>query len=207
MRMAAEVRAVGSLQEFFRSAVAGAMSKHGLQASDLTAYYVVNVMTVFSRSEQLFDEPGGRFGVKPVALMLAEAREAARPELRNCALQRIGDVSLFLAGFFSESLARRLVDVDYYIRMGGSAYGSLAEHVRGSARGHDFGAVFGELAAKFQAFVDVLNEIRDEAGGLGHPGILRLYELWLRTGSARAARLLREAGIEPNRELDADTRH
>jgi hypothetical protein len=207
MRMEGEVRAVGSLQEFFKGAVSEAMSKHGLEASDLTSYYVVNVLTVFARSEQLYDESGGRFGVKPIALMLAEARDAERADLRNCALQRIGDVSLFLAGFFSESLAQRLVDVDYYIRMGGSAYGSLAASVRGSARGRAFGAVFGELADKFQAFVDVLNEVRDDAGGLGHPGILRLYEIWLRTGSARAERLLRKAGIEPNRQLEVDTRH
>jgi hypothetical protein len=28
--------------------------------------------------------------------------------------------------------------------------------------------------------------------------VLRLYEVWLRTGSKRAAAKLREAGIEPN---------
>jgi hypothetical protein len=202
-----EVQAVGSLQEFFQGAVKTAMAQHGLEASELTAYYVVNMLTLFARSDELFDEDAGRFGVRPIALMLADAQDAPRPDLRNFTLQRIGDVSLFIAGFFSDSLARRIVDVDYYVRMGGSAYGSLAQYVRGSVRGRAFGSVFAELAQKFQDFVDVLNEVREQAGNQGAPDILRLYEIWLRTGSARAERKLRKAGIEPNRRLDVDTRH
>ena len=76
---------------------------------------------------------------------------------------RIGDISLFVAGFFGESLARRQVDVDYYVRMGGFAYGSLSDAVRRSVRGRVYTAVFAELAAKFQDFVDVLTEIREIA--------------------------------------------
>jgi hypothetical protein len=202
-----EVEPVGSLQEFFHGAVTEAMSRHGLRAGELTAYYIVNVLSLFARSDELFDPGAGRFGLKPIALMLAEARAAPRADLRNGTLQRIGDVSLFIAGFFSDSLARRLVDVDYYVKMGGSAYGSLADHIRGSARGRAFGEVFSELAHKFQDFVDVLHEVREEAMTHRDPDVLRLYELWLRTGSARAERQLRKIGIEPNRALNAETRH
>src|SRR5690606_26257217 len=115
--------------------------------------------------EVLYDGSDEGRTLKPLALLLAEAMEAPTVEERNFALQRIGDISLFVAGFFGESLARRQVDVDYYIRMGGSAYGSLSERVKGSVRGRVYTAVFAELAAKFQDFVDVLTEIRDEARG------------------------------------------
>jgi hypothetical protein len=67
--------------------------------------------------------------------------------------------------------------------------------------------VFAELAAKFRDFVDVLAEIRDTGKAAGDLDILRLYEVWLRTGSGRAARLLRRTGIEPNSSLNATTRH
>ena len=112
-----------------------------------------------------------------------------------------------MAGFFGESLGRKQVDIDYYIFMGGSAYSSLSESIRGSVRGQAHTAVFAELGAKFQDFVDVLTEVRDEARGNDDVDVLRLYEVWLKTGSARAARMLRRLGIEPNQALDGATRH
>jgi len=52
----------------------------------------------------------------------------------------------------------------------------------------------------------VLTEIR-ASGSAAALDVLRLYEVWLRTGSRRAAQLLREHGIEPNTTLNAATRH
>jgi hypothetical protein len=202
-----KVTPVWSLEEFFRNSVCSAMDRHGLSADDHTAYYVVSLLTLFARSEALYEGAEEGRTLRPLALILAEAMEARTAEERNFALQRIGDISLFVAGFFGESLARRQVDVDYYVRMGGSAYGSLSERVRGSVRGQVFTAVFAELASKFQDFVDVLSEVRDEARGNDDVDILRLYEVWLKTGSKRAERALRRLGIEPNRALDAMSRH
>lgn len=201
------VRPIASLQEFFKDSVEQAMEHQRVEADDLTAYYVVNLLTLFGRSEQLYEPLAGSIGLRPLALVLADAIEARDREERHHALQRVGDISLFVAGFLSDSLARRVVDVDYYVQMGGTAYGSLAESVRGTARGRAFGGVFAELAEKFQGFVDVLAEVRDGARGKDHEDLLRLYELWLKTGSRRAAGLLRRAGIEPNEALDAQTRH
>jgi len=53
----------------------------------------------------------------------------------------------------------------------------------------------------------VLAEIRDSARAADDHDILRLYEVWLKTGSLRAARVLRSLGIEPSASLDATTRH
>jgi hypothetical protein len=201
------VKPVASLEEFFRESVTTAMARQGVEANDHTAYYVVNLLTLFARSDALFDHDGEGVGLKPLAIMLADAADADSLEQRNHMLKRVGDISLFIAGFFQESLATKLVDIDYYIRMGGSAYGSLSENVGGSLRAAVFREIFAELALKFQRFVDVLADVRDGARSAEDMDILRLYEVWLRTGSARAERLLRELGIEPNRGLDAETRH
>ena len=83
------------------------------------------------------------------ALQAAGVRQ--RDELRQ-----VGDLSLFISGFFSDSLNRSLVDVDYYIQLGEHAYGSLARQGDGT-----FGDVFDELAGKFPAFVDVLGEVSE----------------------------------------------
>jgi hypothetical protein len=139
--------------------------------------------------------------------LLAEAAAAPDAQARNLVLQRVGDTSLFVAGFFQDAFARKLVDVDYYIDIGGAAYGSLSDSVRGTIRGRAFGVVFAELAAKFREFVDVLAEIRDSARAADDCDVLRLYEIWLKTGSLRAARVLRSFGIQPSSSLDATTRH
>jgi hypothetical protein len=127
--------------------------------------------------------------------MLKDALDASTEAERSQHLQRLGDVSLFIAGFFARSFARRLVDVDYHIAMGGRAYGALADRLRGGRRAV-LGQVFGELAAKFQPLVDALNEISDTAHAHTQADVLRLYEIWLKTGSRRAYGLLRSLGVD-----------
>src|SRR5690554_5929518 len=181
-RQDTRVEPVRSLQEFFKDSVCSAMTRQGVAADDHTAYYVVNLLTLFARSEVLYDGAGDGRSLKPLAAILAEAAEAEKAEEQNFALQRVGDISLFIAGFFAESLDRKPVDIDYYVNVGGSAYSSLSERVRGSVRGRVFASVFAELGVKFQDFVDVLMEVRDDARGHHDTDVLRLYELWLKTG-------------------------
>jgi hypothetical protein len=204
---AERVMPVKDLREFFLESVTQSMRRQGVEADDSTAYYVVSLLTLFSRSEAFYEDIDSRPGLKPLALMLVDAVEAANPGERAFALQRLGDVSLFVAGFFAESLADKIVDVDYYIAMGGGAYHSLSREIERTRRGSAFGPVFGELSCKFKEFVDVLADIRTRAQGHPERDVLRLYEIWLRTGSQRAERLLRQMGIEPNATLNGRARH
>jgi hypothetical protein len=200
------IRPVVSLQEFFKDSVAAAMVKQGVEADDHTAYYVVNLLTLFARHEALYEHSKTGPGLQPLALLLAEAAAAPDRDSRNAVLRRVGDTSLFVAGFLGDGFARKLVDIDYYIDMGGAAYGHLSAGIRGTAHGRALCDVFAELADKFRDFVDVLTEIRTCASAAAID-VLRLYEVWLRTGSPRAARVLREHGIEPNAGLNVATRH
>lgn len=191
-----QVLQVTSLEEFFREALHGAASRQQLALDDHTEHYVVNVLTTFSRADALFDATPEGPRLRPLALMLADAVEARTLAERDRALQRLGDVSLFMAGFFAHGFARRLVDVDYHIAMGGRAYSSLADGGRAGVR-RSFGGVFAELAAKFRELVDALNEIADAARPPCDDDLLRLYEIWMKTGSRRAEGRLRALGVEP----------
>jgi hypothetical protein len=102
-----------------------------------------------------------------------------------------------MSGFFSDSLSRRSVDIDYYVSMGEYAYGSL------SRRDEDaLGAVFAELARKFVPFMDVLSMVSEQAGARSSVDVLRIYEKWLRTGSARDGQRLADQGIVPNASIN-----
>ncbi len=188
---------VANLQDFFRTSIDDVIDKQGVDVDPHATHYVVNLLTLFSRSDDLYEDDGDTYGLRPLALMLADAADARTPEERTYSLQRIGDVSLFVAGFFADGLARQAVDLDYYIYMGGNAYGSLSDEVRGTFRGNAFAGIYEELACKFQVLVDVLNEVRDNAKPDSDVDLLRTYEVWLKTGSKRAEKLLRAQGVAP----------
>ena len=188
---------VRNLQDYFRTSIDDVVERQQVDIDPHAAHYVVNMLTLFSRSDELYQDEGDYYGLRPLALMLADAADAKSPEHRNQLLQRIGDVALFVAGFFADSLARRAVDIDYYINMGGNAYGSLSEEVRGTFRGNAVAHVYRELAIKFQSLVDVLNEVAEGPDGGSGSDLIRTFEVWRRTGSRRAERLLREQGVVP----------
>jgi hypothetical protein len=188
---------VRNLREFFRDAVQEALARRKVGIEDHTEHYVVNLLAMFARTEALFDATADGPRLKPLALMLADAACAPDGEQRTRALQRLGDVSLFVSGFLSHGFARRLVDVDYHIAMGGRAYGALAGSGGPGPRGRALAGVFAELAAKFQRLVDALNDVSEMSWRSSDRDLLRLYEVWLRTGSPRAHALLRERGVTP----------
>ena len=189
------VMRVRNLQDYFRTSIDDVVQRQKVDIDTHAAHYVVNMLTIFSRSDDLYEDDGEVYGLRPLALMLADAAGAESVDKRNALLQRIGDVALFVSGFFSDSLARKAVDIDYYIHMGGNAYGSLSEEVRGTFRGNAFADVYRELAIKFQLIVDILNEIAE--GPQADRDLLRTYDVWRRTGSKRAERLLRQSGVIP----------
>jgi hypothetical protein len=195
MSAAGNVLAIANLKEFFKDSLHGALLKQHVAVEHQTEHYVVNLLTLFARSEALFEDAPETRGTRPLALLLCEALETSCATQRNRALQRLGDVSLFVAGFFARSFATRLIDIDYHIAMGGCAYGTLA-HTTARGSGRALAAVFAELSEKFQPMVDALNDISESSYHHTDRDILRLYELWLKTGSARCYALLRRLGVQ-----------
>ena len=191
-----KVLAVANLREFFKDELHGALAKQHLEVEDQTEHYVVNVLTLFARSEALYEQTSEGARLKPLVVMLSEALEAPTSEDRNRGLQRLGDVSLFIAGFFSRGFARKLIDIDYHIAMGGRAYGTLAEALT-RGRSKVLGNVFAELAQKFQPLVDALHEVSECSYSHSDKDILRLYEIWLKTGSRRSYEILKRLGVNP----------
>lgn len=185
---------VANLTEFFRDSLDKALAHQHVSLDDHTAHYVVSLLTLYSRTEVSHADtrPGQRW--VGLADLLAQAAAAGTAAERAAILQRLGDVSLFIAGFFAHGFERRLIDVDYHIAMGGRAYGALAAApVTGPRRA--LCGVFGELARKFQFVVDAIGEISDSARQWSSKDVLRLYELWLKTGSRRAQGLLKDLGV------------
>jgi hypothetical protein len=173
--------------EYFRELVESTLEHQHVEASQLTAFYLVSLLAGFIHRDRTPAAVAGPLGVR-----LLTALQAGGSTQRE-GLKEVGDASLFISGFFAASLNRRLVDIDYYIGLGEQAYRSLARR-----SGETFSHVFDELAARFPVFVDVLGEISERTALTSNADLLRLYERWLRTGSRRSGDLLTSRGIVAN---------
>jgi hypothetical protein len=180
-----------SAVEYFKEMVDGALAHQGLTTHELTAFYVVQLLTSFLQRPVL----GENSDESPLAFRLAQAFESGGLRQRE-SLRQIGDAALFVSGFFSDSLNRKLVDVDYYVSIGGCAYSALSR-----VETDTFSTVYAELGEKFVGFVDVLSEVSERSSCSSNADLLRLYEKWVRTGSRRSGQLLVERGVVPNASL------
>lgn len=180
-----------TLVAYFKEMVEGALTNQGVeptQSTSPTAFYVVRLLTVFARADhqgQVCWDP------EPLAMRLGRALESCGREQRS-QLREIGDSSLFLVGFFGDSLHRKIVEPEYYMSLGEYAYGSLSQ-----CGGDALAPVFAELARRFITYVDVLQEVSRRSGLTSDGDLLKLYERWLRTGSGLSRQLLVEHGITP----------
>ncbi|WNG56414.1 hypothetical protein F0U59_17810 [Archangium gephyra] len=181
-----------SLKEFFKALLEEVIRRQKLAVGETTEFYLVNLLSEFACTDNLFSKgEDGRKEQEPLAVLYHRSLQQQRDE-RIRTLRRLGDVSLYQAGFFSGALRDSAVGQDYYIQMGGAAYGQLAD----LAPAAGFAAVYRELSARFRALVDVLEEIA--ARGLVHngpSGALKVYESWVRTGNDKLEQVLVDAGL------------
>src|SRR5689334_19349138 len=126
-----------SAVEYFKELVDEAMAHQRMAAQELTAFYVVQLLAGYLQRPDTDDAD------EPLALKLARALDSVGAAQR-ITLRQIGDMSLFVSGFFSDSLRRKVVDVDYYVTIGGYAYGALSRYETDT-----LSPVFAELARNF----------------------------------------------------------
>ncbi|MEO8700310.1 MAG: hypothetical protein ABI867_09715 [Kofleriaceae bacterium] len=182
-----DVTLAASVDEFFHEVVTEALHEVDLDASEPASWYLVGLLGDFTKA-RLTDE----------ALGMKLAQPSSDPGERVRTLKQVGDTSLYVAGYFAESLTRSLVDVDYYVGLGANAYKQLARQLGGRQSATPITEVYNELAERFPAFVDVLAMVRKRIAMAelnATTDIGRLYEIWLRTRDEWVEKKLKDAGV------------
>ncbi len=182
-------------QEYFRELVTESMGRQNVVAAPETEFYLVNLLNQFMTTDRLYatDSEGGH-KEEALVLLMKEALDTPEPTAQRAMFRYVGDVSLYFAGFFHERLSRKLVDLDYYVGMGGTAY----KHVAAREEERSLRSTYLELADKFSDFVEVFADMSCKTAAKTEKDLLRIYDLWVRTKSDRAAKTLQEAGILTN---------
>jgi hypothetical protein len=180
-----------NLQEYFREHVRRAIVNQHIELTEDSEFYVVNLLTELKKSEKLFQTVDGKPDDTPLALLLERAMHSDTTT-RVRTLKFLGDTALFVAGIFPERATRRFQTLDYYIRMGGGAYLSLASNMTTQ---RNFAEVFEEMGCKFRNLVSLLNEVGKSGREHSDLDLLDCYERFLATGDHRLREILQRAGI------------
>jgi hypothetical protein len=177
-----------SLRDFFRQAIASALELQAMQVGAATSTYLVELLCSFANAGPLLDQP------LVSALASAEQEVDAGRSIRR--LKRIGDQSLYVAGYFGDSLRSHELDQGYYSQLGSTAYRRLCRYLRHRERGTQLVVVFSELGDGFDRFIEVLTLVRHH-GEADAPDedLGRLYARWRQTRDPGLARRLRQAGM------------
>lgn len=181
-----------STKDFFNDVVQEAIVARKMNTFPLAQNYLVSILENYIHTHNLFDtqtENGKRTRetLAETFLKAQNSNSTVKIEL----LKKLGDVSLYVSGFFADSLSRKVVDVDYYVDMGETAYATLASEIKEDTSRK----VFKDFSSRFLEYVDLLTTISQKSLIQNDESILRLYEKYLKTGSELARETLEEKGI------------
>ena len=181
---AKKVLPVANLREFFNDSLHGTLRKQQVSVEDQTEHYVVNLLTLFARSEALYERtPRARASSRWSSCSAMRSRRPRRSDSppRACSAWATSRCS-------SRASSRRASHASSSTSTITSPW-AAAPTARSptppsAGRGACSARVRGAVQ-QFQPLVDALNELCESAYRHSDRDILRLYEIWLKTGSAR----------------------
>lgn len=177
---------ITSSAEHFNEMVEWGLHKRKLNVPVESKVYLVGILEKFLNTKNLFE-------TEPADTLAESFLKARNSELyiKNNILKNLADKTLYICGYFGDSLNRKLVDVDYYVDMGEMAYKELSA----STREEGLASVYFDYSKRFVKYVDVLTHISEYSFVKSDNSVLRLYERYLKTGSKLAQEKLAEMGV------------
>ena len=184
-----------SPRDYFDQVLDDAFYARKIKTESNVKGYLIEVLEHYLDAQNLFEsDQKDEFGKRKPTTLAELYLTAANADLRQKIelLKKLGDKSLYISGFFGDSLQRKIVDLDYYVNMGGSAYDTLSKTVDKRDPLRD---VFETISRRFVDFVEALTYISQNAMVSNNQSLLRLYDRYLQTGSTLAKEKLLEMGI------------
>ena len=172
------------LNSFFHEMVTEAIHRRNLSTYPLVSKYLVDLLKSFTSTSNFEME-------NTLAEMYLKALQEESQKIKYDKLKKLGELSLYISGFFGDSLKRKVVDIDYYAEIGGRAYDCLASETQEDT----YAKVYGEISIKFLDFVDVLTLVSQKSLIQSNEDLLRLYDRYISTGSKLAKEQLLEKGL------------
>jgi len=151
----------GNLQGFFFDGLSELNKKSLCPIPESIIYYSSDVLDKFALSEDFFETSDGKVREKILGMKLLEASSFSSQEQKKI-YKEIGDTSLILCGYFSESINKKIVDVQYYSKIGRMAYSHLNNV---TPRFLDIPHFYGMVATCFQSLTTLMNLLASKGKG------------------------------------------
>ncbi len=181
---------VNNAAEEIRQAVESSIQKRSLELSLEVKLYLAGLLESFVRSENPLKE----FDREPVTFKfhrLAQEKDKARKIEK---LQNLGDLCLYLTGFFPDFILKwGNNNIEYHVKIGSSAYWMLGEEFRSGE------VLFHELAQRFPELRLVIGDLRPQQFS-DNLSLLKAYEQWQKTGDPYYQSVLANKGIIPQKK-------
>lgn len=185
-----------SPRDYFRDQVCSAAQTLKLQLDGDVEFYLVNLLCEFINPAQLSIDEDMAVLDTPLAMMLKKAVESS-PDIQIKVYKRLGDTSLYFAGYFQDFFNRKTYDVGYYINMGAAAYGQTSALMRSHKNDSHFSKIYLSMAQDFRSLVNIVAEVSESTPLSKDRDLLTTYTRWQQTQSSKLRRILEEEGIIP----------
>ena len=183
---------ISSSTDYFIEIVEEAIVSRKIDTNPVVTKYLSDLLTHYVAADNLFAESAsGKKTQQTLAELYLRAGNTTDNRERIELLKRTGDQALYISGFFGDSLNRKIVDVDYYVNMGCSAYDTLAKAIREVS----FTMVYQEIAKKFVQFMDALSYISQRVMPQQRDNLLMLFSRSASVYSGLAQEGLAERGL------------
>lgn len=175
-----------SPEQHFSEALKEALEQRKVRSFPHLETYLVHMLKHYLDSRNLFNEDAPQT-LAEMYLVAMNSETTRKKEI----MKTLADRSLYLAGFFGDSLQKKLVDIDYYSEMGSAAYFNLANWTKED----HLSEVYKTFSKRFIEFVEVLSYMSEKSAVQADQNVLRLYDKYLKTGSEMAREKLTQMGI------------
>lgn len=113
-----------NLKGFFFEGLSELNKKSLCPVPESIIYYSSDVLDKFALSEDFFETSEGKVREKILGMKLLEASQLNREEQKKI-YREVGEMSLLVCGYFSQSVNKKIVDTNYYSQLGKMAYSHL----------------------------------------------------------------------------------
>lgn len=183
------------LRNYFRTSLEEGIKKHKLKLSAFAEIYLLDLLERALDTKKIFTSEANSPIDEPLAIILGKAVESQDPYKKIQLLKNIGDRSLYVSGFFADSLNKKTIDIDYYISMGRGAYKFVADLSLAKSKPIGHADIFEELSEKFIHLVHLISFVSEQSGMTDTDNLIKLYDKWVHTNNESYSEKLRSKGI------------
>jgi hypothetical protein len=162
-----------NLKSFFFEGLSELNKKSLCPIPEPIIYYSSNVLDKFALSDEFFETSEGKVREKVLGIKLLEATQLPREEQKKI-YREVGEMSLMVCGYFSESVNKKILDTQYYAQLGKIAYSHLNNV---TPKFLDIPHFYGIVATCFESLTTLMTLLASKEKGLEkNPVYLKLMK-------------------------------